>query len=38
VYPNITNIGYGRGVGYRIEELVLPGQMQKRSATKIRKR
>ena len=22
--PNITNISYGRGVGYKIEEVVLP--------------
>jgi len=35
--PNITNICYGRGVGYKIEELVLPDKIQKISATKIRK-
>jgi len=35
--PNITNICYGRGVGYKIEEIVLPGEIQKISATKIRK-
>jgi phosphopantetheine adenylyltransferase len=35
--PNITNICYGRGVGYKIEEIVLPEQIQKISATKIRK-
>jgi len=34
--PNITNICYGRGVGYKIEEIVLPKQIQEISATKIR--
>ena len=34
--PNITNICYGRGVGYKIEEVVLPEKIQKISATKIR--
>ena len=34
--PNITNICYGRGVGYKIEEIVLPDEIQKISATKIR--
>ena len=34
--PNITNICYGRGVGYKIEEIVLPEEIQKISATKIR--
>ena len=34
--PNITNICYGRGVGYNIEEIVLPESIQKISATKIR--
>jgi phosphopantetheine adenylyltransferase len=34
--PNITNICYGRGVGYKIEEIVLPKEIQKISATKIR--
>ena len=34
--PNITNICYGRGVGYKIEEIVLPEQIQNISATKIR--
>ena len=33
---NITNICYGRDVGYKIEEIVLPKQIQKISATKIR--
>ena len=35
--PNITNISYGRGVGYKIEEVVLPKKIQKISATKIRR-
>ena len=35
--PNITNICYGRGVGYKIEEIVLPLEIQAISATKIRK-
>jgi len=34
---NITNICYGRDVGYKIEEIILPKQIQKISATKIRK-
>ena len=34
--PNITNVCYGRGVGYKIEEIVLPESIQKISATKIR--
>ena len=34
--PNITNICYGRGVGYKIEEIVMPEEIQKISATKIR--
>ena len=33
---NITNICYGRDVGYKIEEIVLPKEIQKISATKIR--
>jgi len=36
--PNITNICYGRGVGYKIEEIVLDKNIQKISATKIRKK
>ena len=28
--PNITNICYGRGVGYKIEEIVLPEEIYKR--------
>jgi phosphopantetheine adenylyltransferase len=35
--PNITNICYGRGVGYKIEEIILSEEIQKISATKIRK-
>ena len=35
--PNITNICYGRGVGYKIEEIVLSDEIQKISATEIRK-
>jgi len=35
--PNISNICYGRDVGYKIEEIVLSEEMQKISATKIRK-
>ena len=35
--PNITNICYGRGVGYKIQEVILPEEIQKISATKIRK-
>jgi|TARA_B100001093_G_C26742961_1_gene977532 phosphopantetheine adenylyltransferase len=34
--PNITNICYGRGVGYKIEEIVLDEETQKISATHIR--
>ena len=34
--PNITNICYGRGVGYKIEEVVLDQKTQEISATKIR--
>ena len=36
--PNITNICYGRGVGYKIEEIVLREDFQKISATNIRKK
>ena len=35
--PNISNICYGRDVGYKIEEIVLSEEIQKISATKIRK-
>ena len=34
--PNITNICYGRGVGYKIEEINLSKEIQEISATKIR--
>ena len=34
--PNITNICYGRGVGYKFEEIELIEEIQKISATKIR--
>ena len=34
--PNITNICYGRGVGYKIEEIALDEKTQQISATKIR--
>ena len=30
--PNLTNICYGRGVGYKIEEIVLDKNTQKISA------
>ena len=33
--PNITNICYGRGVGYKIEEIELSKEIQEISATKI---
>ena len=36
--PNITNICYGRGVGYKIEEIVLDEETQKISATDIREK
>ena len=36
--PNITNICYGRGVGYKIEEIELSKEIQEISATKIRKK
>ena len=36
--PNITNICYGRGVGYKIEEIILPKDIQEISATKIREK
>jgi cytidyltransferase-like protein len=35
--PNITNICYGRDVGYKIEKIVLPKEIQEISASKIRK-
>ena len=36
--PNITNITYGRGVGYKIEEIILDEKTQQISATKIREK
>jgi len=36
--PNITNITYGRGVGYSIEEESFDSDTESISATKIRKR
>lgn len=35
--PNITNIHYGRDVGYKIEKVELSSELQSISATKIRK-
>ena len=34
--PNVTNICYGRDVGYKIEKIELPAQVEAISATKIR--
>ena len=34
---NITNICYGRDVGYKIEKIILPKEIEEISATKIRK-
>ena len=34
--PNITNITYGRGVGYKIEQEVFESDIESISATKIR--
>lgn len=36
--PNITNIFYGRDVGYKIEYIDLPPEIQEISATKIRQK
>jgi hypothetical protein len=36
--PNITNITYGRGVGYKIEKESFGSDVESISATKIRKR
>ncbi len=36
--PNIVNITYGRGVGYKFEEEVFDKETNKISATKIRKK
>jgi hypothetical protein len=35
--PNITNIFYGRDVGYKIEQITLDESTQNISATKVRK-
>ena len=35
--PNITNICYGRGVGYKIEQINFSKEIEEISATKIRK-
>ena len=37
IVPNITNITYGRGVGYEIEEESFSSDIESISATKIRK-
>jgi adenylylsulfate kinase len=34
--PNITNIFYGRDVGYKIEQIELDADLQAISATKVR--
>ena len=34
--PSITNVCYGRGVGWKIEKISLPKEIEKISATKIR--
>ena len=34
--PNITNVCYGRGVGWKVEKVSLPKEIEKISATKIR--
>ena len=36
--PNITNICYGRDVGYTIEKISLPEKIESISATEIRKK
>jgi cytidyltransferase-like protein len=36
VLPNITTIMYGREVGYSIEQIVLPSEIEAISATKLR--
>ena len=36
--PNITNICYGRGVGYKIEQISLSKEIEEISATEIRKK
>ena len=36
IIPDIESVNYGRGVGYKIEEIVLDEKTQQISATKIR--
>ena len=36
--PNITNVCYGRGVGWKVEQIELPKEIEEISATKIRKK
>jgi len=36
--PNITNICYGRDVGYKIEKILLDKKIESISATEIRKK
>ena len=36
VVPNITNIGYGRNVGYTIKQYKIDAEIEKISATEIR--
>ena len=38
IVPNIVNITYGRGVGYKFEEEVFDKEINEISATKIRKK
>lgn len=37
IIPDIEGVYYGRGVGYKVEEIVAPKEIQEISATKIRK-
>lgn len=37
IVPNIVEINYGRDVGYKINKIDLPDEIQQISATKIRK-
>ena len=36
--PNITNVCYGRGVGWKVEQIELSKEIEEISATKIRKK
>lgn len=36
--PDIQGVAYGRGVGYKIEEIKLPKEIEEISATKIRRK